>query len=284
MSKIKWQVRWSPTLGDLESTHQKVWGTDEYTDQERPTCFFGIYGLPDFYALWRHRGERHILWAGSDLTNFSNGYWLEDGGGIRLDRKALAEWINKHCTNWCENEVEARKLAECGIFAKVQPSFLGDINDFPLSFKPGNKVYASVSGDNFELYGWDTIQRIAPLCPEVSFHLYGNTVAWDPKADNIVVHGRVPKERMNAEIADMQCGFRPLEFDGASEVLVKNILQGGYPISRISYPHVSSYRNDEELVSLLGQLKYKENPNLEARNWWRANLNLFPWNSNVNKL
>lgn len=269
---IKWQCRWSPTLGDLESTHAKIWGTDEYTDQERPTVFFGVYGLPDFYTVWRHKGERHILWAGSDITNFCNGYWLEDGGAIRVDPKPLAQWLNKHCTNWCENEVEARKLTECGIFAKVQPSFLGDVKDFPLSFKQGNKVYASVSGDNFELYGWDRIDELAKANPDLEFHLYGNRTVWIPSASNITVHGRVTKEVMNDEIKDMQCGLRMTEFDGFSEVLAKSILWGQWPVSLIEYPHIL---NPEQLSEVIRKTK----PNIDGRKYYLKNLNNFPWNT-----
>lgn len=269
---IKWQTRWSPTLGNLESTHQRIWGTDEYTDQERPTVFFGVYGLPDFYTVWRHKGERHILWAGSDITNFSNGYWLEDGGGIKVNPKSFAQWINKHCTNWCENEVEARKLAECGIFAKVQPSFLGDVNDFHLSFTQGNKVYASVSGDNFELYGWDKIDELAKANPELEFHLYGNTKVWIPLASNITVHGRVTKEVMNDEIKDMQCGLRMTEFDGFSEILCKSVLWGQWPVSLIEYPHILKPNQLSEVIR-------KTKPNIEGRKYYLKNLNNFPWNT-----
>lgn len=275
----EWRCRWSPTLGSLESDALAVWGTPSYSpevDQEHPTVFFGLYGLPDFYTVWRHKGERHILWAGSDITNFSNGYWLEDGGGIRIDPKNLARWINKYCINWCENEVEARKLAECGIYAKVQPSFLGDKDRFKISFKKGNKVYASVSGNNFELYGWDKINDLAKANPKLEFHLYGNSVAWTPDAPNITVHGRVTKERMNEEISQMQAGLRMVEFDGASEIIVKAMLMGQYCFSLIDYPFVDHPKDLNLLLS-------REKPNLGGRTWWRTNLNIFPWNINIQK-
>lgn len=269
--QIQWQCRWSPTLGSLERTHQEVWGTDEYTDQERPTVFFGLYSLTDFFALWKHKGERHVLWAGSDILRLKPGYWLDDKGEITLDSKPLCYWLNKNCTNWCENDVEAKALAECGIHAKVQPSFLGDIEDFPISFKPGNKVYASVSGDNFEMYGWDKIEELAWNNPGLSFHLYGNTVVWTPKAPNITVHGRVTKERMNAEISDMQCGLRMTEFDGFSEITAKSVLMGQWPVSLIEYPHILKPGELSEILK-------KTEPNIEGRDYYRKTLNNYPWN------
>ncbi len=113
--KEEWCCRWSPTLGELESTHEEIWGTRKYTELDKynnPTVFFGCYSLPDFYTIWRHKGKRYILWAGSDITHFQNGYWLEDGGDIRLDSTPMAQWINGYCVNFVENEVERKALEE----------------------------------------------------------------------------------------------------------------------------------------------------------------------------
>ena len=82
MQKI-WQCRIAPSLGGgFAGTPNKNWGTCDYKDNKTPTIFFGLYGLPDFYALWRHKGRRAILWAGSDIIHFLNGYWLERKGAI----------------------------------------------------------------------------------------------------------------------------------------------------------------------------------------------------------
>jgi len=265
-----WQCRWSPTLGSLEDTHQNVWGTDDYTDNERPTVFFGLYGLPDFYALWRHKGEKHILWAGTDITHFRNGYWLDENGEIRVSPYELAHWIRVNCTSWVENDIEAQKLQELGILSKVCPSFLGDVNQFEVSFKPGNKVYTSVSGDNFRLYGWDKISELARQNPDIEFHLYGNSKSSWIGTSNTIVHGRVPKEQMNTEIKEMQGALRLTEFDGFSEILAKSILMGQYPVSLIKYPYMLSLEE-------LGTITEKKEPNIEGRNHYLKTINQFPW-------
>lgn len=278
----KWQAKISPTLGDLESTHDKVWGTRPYENDTDPTVFMGIYGLPDFYALWRHKGEKHILWAGTDITHLKNGYWLEDSpDGLKLDPLVIGKWLDFHCANWCENEVEQIALSKCGIDAKIQPSFLGNIDDFEVSFRPGNKVYASVSGDNFEQYGWWKIigtagsMGLAEENPDVEFHLYGNQrkveLNYPP---NVFVHGRVPKEQMNAEIKEMQGGLRMTEFDGFSEITAKSILMGQWPISLIEYPHVLKPGQISEILN-------KKEPNLEGREYYRKILNNYPWNLKI---
>ena len=88
----EWACRWSPTLGALEDTHQNVWGTHDYFPDSlsHPAVFFGLYGLPDFYVMWRHKGRKCILWAGTDIIHFRNGYWLDPEGTIRLSPSPLA--------------------------------------------------------------------------------------------------------------------------------------------------------------------------------------------------
>ena len=73
---MKWKCRYAPSLGALERTHQEVWGTEEYIPEKHlydPVVFFGLYGLPDWYLLWRHKGKKAVLWAGSDVKHFLNG-------------------------------------------------------------------------------------------------------------------------------------------------------------------------------------------------------------------
>ena len=100
-NKIKWKCRYAPSLGSLENTPENIWGTEEYglggSDHSNfPTVFFGLYGLPDFYTLWRHKGRKCILWAGTDITNFLKGYWLDGEGKITMDPKPLAAWIKEN--------------------------------------------------------------------------------------------------------------------------------------------------------------------------------------------
>lgn len=276
---MKWQIKYAPSLGPLEDTPNNVWGTKPYLDEFQNTVFFGIYGLNDFYELWRHKGRKAILWAGSDIRHFINGYWLDEEGKIRIEPEALARWINENCENYTENGVEAEALRVLGIESKIVPSFLGKAADYEVSYEPLDRpqVYASVSGDDFALYGWEQIEMVADECA-VDFHLYGNTIPWKSKHNNVFVHGRVPKEQMNEEIRKMHCGLRVLEFDGFSEIIAKSILWGQYPITRIGYPHIDSYTNNKELVQLLNDLVTKREPNLKVREYYKKNVNQYPWN------
>lgn len=268
------QARIAPSLGALEGTHQEVWGTTEYLSTDEPTVFMGLYGLNDFYALWRHKGPKYIFWCGSDITHFINGYWLDDVGLLRIGREGLAQWINTYCESWVENEVEQKALMKVGILAKVGPSFMGQIDAYDISYKHSDipKVYASVSGDDFLLYGWQKINILAMKNPGIEFHLYGNTKPWKTQSGNVFVHGRVPKEQMNEEIRHMQGGLRLLEFDGFSEIIAKSVLWGQYPISMIEYPYTLK-------VSEIWKLKEKKAPNIDGAVYYRIHLNKYPWNS-----
>lgn len=285
MQKAK--VRIASSLGDgFAGTFQEAWGLESYnptTDNDKPCVFVGLYGLPDFYALWRHKGKKYIFWCGSDILHFNGGYWLDDKGEICLDYIPLAEWINKNCENYVENGVEQQALADFFIKSKVIPSFLGKIEDYPVSFKPGNKVYTSVSGDDFEKYGWDRIEELARKNPKIEFHLYGNkTWPWKlPLTENpfnsvgrwkgnMIVHGRVSQEQMDREIKDMQGALRLTEFDGFSEIIAKSMLWGQWPISLIRYHNTLPL----ESLSVLPHLKES---NLKGREWLIKNVNNYPW-------
>lgn len=270
------QCRIAPSLGAFEHTPDEIWGTTPYVSEEEPTVFFGLYGLNDFHALWRHKGKKWILWAGSDIRHFVNGYWLDEKGEIRFDPKPMAEWIQKNCESYVENEIEQEELAKMGVYAKVVPSFLGYPDEYPVSYtyKERPSLYASVSGNDFSLYGWHLIEGIAPLFPGVDFHLYGNSIPWETNNKNVIVHGRVPAEEMNREIQTMQGGIRPVMFDGFSEILAKSLLWGQWPVSFIRYPHVIDL--DE-----IGDLLEKKEPNTEGRAYYVKHLNQYPWNIHV---
>lgn len=278
---LPWKCRTAPSLGGgFDGTPESAWGTPAYnpeTDQENPVVFFGLYGFPDFCALWRHKGRKAILWAGSDVIHFVGGYWLDKEGSIRLSRKPLATWIAANCENYVENIVEYQMLREVGIEAKVVPSFLGDVDKYDASFRhlARPKVYISTGRGRQKEYGFQIIEDIAAKC-RVDFYLYGD--AWETKHDNVIVRGRVPIEVMNEEVKAMQCGLRLNTMDGFSEILAKSILWGQYPISAIAYPHIDTFTTYFDLVGKLNTLSAKKHPNTEARDFYRSIINNYPWN------
>jgi hypothetical protein len=273
MSKEIIYCRKAPSLGDLEGTEAAAWGTLPYEGNlDAPTVFFGLYSFADFKALHSHRGKKWILWAGSDIKHFTEGYWLDSVGRFRLHPAAIAPWMNEYCESWCENGVEQSVLKMSGIDAQVAPSFMGDVRDYEITYKHSDrpKVYASVSGDDFELYRWDGIEQLAAIHKNIEFHLYGNKKEWNSNLPNVIVHGRVPKEQMNLEVMQMQGGLRLLKFDGFSEILAKSVLWGQWPISAIPYPHMLPIEELHRLPAL-------NKANLEGRDYYLSTLNKYPW-------
>lgn len=287
MQKEKWLLRKAPSIGPLEGEENELWGTMDIREavekdldfQNMPSVFFGLYGLPDFYQLWRHRGRKCILWAGTDIIHFKKGYWLDEKGTIKISPKPLATWINKNCESYVENEVERLALLEYGIESKIVPSFIGNVDNFRVSFWLSDKVnlYTSVSGDNFKQYGWDKIPRLAMENPEINFHLFGNTKEFKipESAKNVFVHGRVSKEEMNEEIKKMTGALRLTEFDGFSEIIAKSLLWGQWPVSIIPYPHVQKFQWDLSFMFNFLQ------PNLKGREWLLSVVNRYPWNQKI---
>lgn len=274
----QWYCRVAPSLGDgFSGTPESAWGVLSYNpeiDLEKPTVFMGLYGFKDFYSLWQHKGIKEIFWCGSDITNFINGYWIDEIGEIRINPQSLVKWITRNCGNWVENKIEQQTLENLGISSRVIPSFLGNVKDYKISYKWNKKpkVYTSVSGDNFQLYGWDKIEMLAQNFPDIELHLYGNTKIYGSSKLNVIEHGRVPKEQMNKEIKMMQGALRLTEFDGASEIIVKAMLWGQYAFSFIPYEGVFNVDKLNLLLSL-------KEPNIKGRKWWLKNLNNFVWNN-----
>jgi hypothetical protein len=271
-----------------------VWGTTDYIRREHknlPTVFFGLYDLRDYIALWRHRGQKWVLWAGSDLRNLDNGFAFNDGKlkwlsmltrGMMVN--ICLRWIRK-AEHYVENQWEADILKQFGIESKIVPSFLGKVEDFPVSYKCVEKpnVYISTHKNREMEYGVDSIFRIAREIPEYNFHIYGIEPEMGAYSINITFHGRVSQEQMNGEIKDMQCGLRLNETDGFSEITAKSILMGQYPITRLEYPLIPNFEGEGELISLIKSLPEMKTYNEKGREYYLKALNNYPWNVKKHK-
>lgn len=284
---MKYRLCVSSSIIGFREKAEKTWGLKRYQwprDILKPVVFFGMYHIGDYFHFIRHPGKKIIIWAGNDILNLKRNYLFNDGKLLCLSRlffKIPAYKLFKKTECYCENELERDELKELGIEAKVRPTFLEDIDDFPISFKQQSKnpqVFISTNKNREKEYGWEIIMKIAEKLPEITFHFYGSCKCQN--RGNIIFHGRVSPEQFNQEIKNYHCGLRLNEHDGFSEITAKSVLMGQYPISRIKYPMIDSYETEEELTALLKELKNKKEPNYKAREFWRKNVNQFPW---VNK-
>lgn len=233
---------------------EKIWGLERYRfpwDIFKPVVFFGMYHRGDYLKYMLHMGENVIFWGGSDITNL-----LRD----KLHR-LLRFWF-RNIDNYCENILEQEELARIGIEAEVIPSFLEDIDDFPVSFTPSDKpiVYISTRPEREDEYGLGLVRRLREKVPEVLF---------------VVFDGLTSPDEFNKMIKNYHCGLRPNEHDGFSEITAKSVLMGQYPITKIKYPMIDNYNTEEELIALLKDLKNKKEPNYQARDYYRKYVNQY---------
>jgi hypothetical protein len=277
----------SSSLNNFKEKAEKTWGLLSYNpkyDRDKTVIFFGMYHIGDYLKVWRHRGDRFIFWCGTDIFNLRRKYLLSDGKD-KLISKLLSfikwhDWIfSGKIIHYVENEVEQKELKKLGIISEIKPSFLDDVKDYQISFRPSKRpeVFAvKYLGREKE---WEdiNIERLARLVPEIVWHIYGGKQKYFDSDTGIYYHGRVSQMVFNKDIRGYQAGFRPNIHDGFSEILAKSVLLGQYPISRIKYSNIDSYETEEELVNILRELKNKKEPNSKGREYWLGNINKFEW-------
>ena len=100
-------------------------------------------------------------------------------------------------------------------------------------------------------YGLELIEQIAEELPEFTFHLYGVDNSEFADLPNMICHGKVPEAQFVEEIKKCQGSIRPNEHDGNSEVSMRCLFNGGYPITRIPYDGIWNYTTKEELIEKL---------------------------------
>ena len=273
--KLKLKV--SSSVKQFQLKAQKAWGLEEWggvDDPDQQLVFFGLFHDRDFEVFHNFEGEKHVFWCGGDIIRLLQDY----------ERRRVVK-ISKNTYHYCENEVEANSLRQAGIEPQIIPSFLGDINNYPVSFKiPTDgkwKIWMNAHPRREQEYGVDYARQIVKLMPDVEFHIYGVEKEYEGKirndADdlpNIIYHGLVPEVQLDEEIKNYHAGFRANEHDGLSEVVVKAILLGQYVISRLEYNGVMFFSKLDDIVYAIQLLKLQTEPN-QARNLWK--LNNFPF-------
>lgn len=227
--------------------------------QNSPVVFFGLYHWLDYLRFLWHTGEKTVFWCGGDILNLASRPWWQ-----KIIRHEDARHI-------CENKVEQEALEKLGITAEIHPCIFDDAIAVE-SFKPAEipQVYLCAHKGREGEYGVETIERIHNKCAVV-FHIYGII---GKSHDNVTYHGEVPSAQFDEEIRNYQSALRLNQFDGFSEILAKSVLMGQYPISRIAYPEIDTYRTEAELINLLNKLKQKKEPNHKAMKHWKAELQL----------
>lgn len=248
----------SSSIENWKDKIEKRYGLKEYIwwrDWKKPVIFFGLYNPVDYVKFFLHRGKKIVHWCGSDI--------LQVGWMSRWIRRIRAKHI-------CETEVERgvlQVLLQQDI--EVKPTFLSNVDEFEVSYKQSKnpKVYIHINRNAERESGLEIIKRIAPLVPDVTFHIFGR-MEWQVLPLNVVRRGYVPENEFNEEIKNYQAGLDFHVFSGFSEIIAKSILMGQYPIAYVRYPLVDSFHNEKELIALLQNLSNKKEPNYQVRDYY----------------
>ena len=222
----------------------------------KPAIFFGMYNSIDYLKFIIHRGNKKIFWCGSDIINLSKRpFW----------QKILTRYYMRH---YCENKHEQEALSSMGFVPPVICPMIFSKPEIDITYEhlAQPNVYLCMHEGREEEYGLGIVEYVAPLVPEVTFHIYG--VDRKPLYKNIIFHGKISEEQFVDEIKDFQAGLRLNAFDGFSDFIAKSILRGQYPITYIYYPKIDWANDMDTLVELLIELKNKKEPNYEGRYYW----------------
>ncbi len=249
----------SSSISNWQEKILKRYGLSEYKwwrDYNKSVVFFGMYRPSDYLKFLWHQGEKTIHWCGSDI--------LQVGWHYR--------WMSKIKSNHiCENEIQhyILKLMLRPQSVEIKYTFLSNPDEFPIFYRQSNtpEVFTHINKDAETESGFFTLERMAQRLPRMRFHIYGK-VAQRRCGNNIIFHGLVPEEQFNREIRQYHGSLRMHEFDGFAETTAKSVLMGQYPISRIRYPYIDTYKDEDELIELLQGLKNKKEPNYKARNYY----------------
>jgi len=285
---MKLKLRTSSSIQPFREKAEKALGLKRYDYKvdgyDTPVVFLGLYHKGDYDSFKRPRVKRYVLWCGGDIQNFKRGYLYGDGKGLWKSKIArFFSWQDKirktEAEHFCENENQQEALEKLGIKAKVVPAFWGEINDFPISFKPSNNplTFISMRKEREREYGIIDVYWLATKLKNFTFHIYGVNQYEDFIRPNIIYHGEIPSDQFDKEIKDYHCCLRPNKHDGLSDAVMKCLLNGGYPITRIKYPHIWNYNTNNQLIHLLKRLQKTTKPNIEGRNYYRKVLNQYPF-------
>ncbi len=282
MTKPKLRVS-SSVIGFKERA-EKTWKLEEWEgidDPNKEIVFFGLYHERDFAVFELPFKKRMVFWCGSDILRVMSDYER---------RRILKNYPETE--HYCENEVEQKNLKDVGFESKVIPSFLDDVSKYdiisfvpPTQWENGLKVQSPCHiwmcshPKRDDEYGIELAKRMAKIFPkDLVFHIYGvDKSEYDESPDNVIFHGLVEEDKFNEEIKKYHCGFRPNFHDGNSEVVMKSIFLGQYPITRIKYDDIWNYESEEELIKLFKKLKEQTEPNLKGRCAWIKRINQFPF-------
>lgn len=224
----------------------------------KKTLFFGLYHPLDYLRFILHRGERKVMWCGSDILKLEKSIW----------RFLIRVIPAKH---YCENGVEWNRLREMKIWPEILPLMLCNYSHGSWERDGKLKVYMCAHKGREAEYGVSDRLFLSRGMKDVEFHVFG---AKGNNTDNVFFHGQVPHEKFVEMTSDMHCALRLNSFDGFSEVVALAFTRGHYVISAIRYPYAF---DADDVKKSLDHVKLKTRPDIEAMSYWTNLLSKNVW-------
>jgi hypothetical protein len=159
------QVYVSESLHIFKDRIKKVFNLKDYYDNSSPCLFFGLYNSDDIYKLSGHKGNRYVIWGGSDADKNqpNHNLLLKVISEINIDRHYAISIDIKN------------RLTELGFKSKLINFNLVDTELFKPVEKIGNKIYIYNGNKKGRenIYGKDIYKEVVKILPEFEF-IYSN--------------------------------------------------------------------------------------------------------------
>jgi hypothetical protein len=231
------------------------------TDKDEPAQFW-LYSAEDYRIMQAHRAEKFVFWHGIDVL-----YLLQNKERLlRNFREA-----NPVCA--CHNKHQQKILSELGIYAKIRPWFINDIEKYKPSENRTKQVFMSSHVDREEEYGEPMINTVAAAMPDWTFHIFGSHPTM-PMQKNVIHYGQVHEEVMDGMTEDHAATIRWKHYDGVAQTVMKALLRGQMAITALEYPFTYCAADVEDIIFLLSHHE-------TLRGLPKIELNNFDWMEGV---
>lgn len=184
-----------------------------------PCLFLGLYFQADYDRLFNHCGRRFIFWNGSDvLRTIQNPAWHD-------------QLRSSTITHACHNEQLRGELESIGVKATVEPTFFADEAEYAGRRRQAigrPEFYMTSHPGRDAEYGVPEAVQMFARHPEAELHVFGG--GDDFGGDNVTYHGTVGESEWDGLTDGMRGCVRLNRHDGLSQIVVKAILRGHYPV------------------------------------------------------
>ena len=197
-------------------------GFKPYLYPDKPALFLGTYNSDDVVQMLLHNGPGYVFWNGTDALHLKNHpEWS----------KVLRDLPHVHAAHHQGLADEVHSIL--GHKVEVSPTLFREPADFPVCFKRTEPVrfYMNTHAGRHEEYGVLAAMDIFGSIPgkDIELCVYGDRPPYTPP-NNVHFMGRYPESIMDTQTSQMQGALRLNKHDGTSQIVIKSLLWGQWPV------------------------------------------------------